>query len=135
MKIKSNLRAVSAPVPPGWYKAVASGKKYKNYVKPERSSEQYPFYEFTILSESDQLGPDEPSTVGRKVFQGIMSDWMMSNLYKAALSLLDDELPTEEYDDDDVLGHEMLIEVGHETYTPEGGKPENRVRVVSFKTL
>lgn len=135
MKIQSNLRAAANPVPAGWYKAVASGKKYKNFVKSGREDKQYPFYEFTLLSESDQLGPNEPSTIGRKVFQGITADWMMVRLYKAANNLSDEELPTEEYDDDDVLQKEMLIEVTHETYTPSSGKPELRIRVNDFKAI
>lgn len=136
MKIAGNLKAATPkPPPPGWYKAAVSGKKYKNYTKTGRETEQYPFYEFTLLSESPIAAPDEQSTIGRKVFQGIYADWKMASLYKAALGLSAEEMPATEYDDDDVVGHELMIEVVHDTYTPPEGKPEIRSHVENFKPL
>ena len=136
MKIQANLKAATPkPVPAAWYRAAISGKKYKNYSKPDKANDQYPMYEFTILSESPIGDPNEPSTIGRKVFQGIFVDWKMAQLYQAALSLSPEEMPESEYDDDEIVGHELMIEVVHDTYTPADGKPEIRTHVENFKSL
>jgi hypothetical protein len=139
MKIQGNLKDASPkPVPACWYKACITGVRYKEGPKVGT----YPMYEFTLLSEATSGDPTGQSTIGRKVFQGIYADWMMAKLYKAALALRDEELPgADEADDQDVLNHELLIEVTHETYTPDSPPgepkkpPETRVRVSEFKPV